>query len=659
MNGLFEYWTQKKYITLPVNRRSAIFVALLNEKEDIYEISNIRFIPNDKNVGEACKELRDFNGNMFTIEKKKEDFESQFEQFLKDLNCKSSDKNIAKEIIFRARISNNGIHIFEQQIIYGKTFVDFLENLDDKNIKDMNESQKANYIFNTPEILASIIYKDKNKKITSISDDSKFEKKINEEIKIFKEEIEEKLNSIKTVYSHELYKTKEEIKNKYIQEDEKLKENIEEKINKLEEMINNYKDLIDTISYLPILNKKETNAKYFEKQRPKNIINKIISYLYYSENLYYDPVTIKQFYSALCTNQIVVLSGKPGTGKTSLEEGFCKATGIKNKIISVQPNWNDNQDLLGFYNPIEKIYVSSPLVDFIVEANINKDLLYVVCLDEMNLSQTEYYLSEFLSKLETNDKIIELYSEDVYINNYRNTLDTLKYIISRYGKENKKSITDPRKIIALNIDDFNDINLEIFKIFNKEKERLINYITYNNKVIIPNNFRIVGTINKDEYTKDLSPKVIDRSAIMEIKKTNVENVKNIIGSLKQTTPLKLAASCFELDKKIAFDDELKELLNEIKNLFKNKLNIDLNNRFDRHVIELYQSNMFNDNYEFLDIIKLMKIVPKINMYVDSDDKNEFFASMKSLFSSNMPESYDVYKEMERYCKENDVFTFWR
>ncbi|MDU2198862.1 MAG: AAA family ATPase, partial [Peptostreptococcaceae bacterium] len=117
----------------------------------------------------------------------------------------------------------------------------------------------------------------------------------------------------------------------------------------------------------------------------------------YEPSLYYNEITIQKLYTALSTSQLVILSGSPGTGKTSLIEGFSDAIGANKKIISVQPNWTETQDLIGFYNPIDKKYISTPFLDFLVDAKNDEDRLYIVCLDEMNLAHVEYYFAEFLS----------------------------------------------------------------------------------------------------------------------------------------------------------------------------------------------------------------------------------------------------------------------
>lgn len=113
-------------------------------------------------------------------------------------------------------------------------------------------------------------------------------------------------------------------------------------------------------------------------------------------------------------------------------------------------------------------------------------------------------------------------------------------------------------------------------------------------------------------------------------------------------------------------------MDKIKKYFKSKLKIDLNGRFDKHVRELYNSKVFeieddkNDNYNnLLDAIILMKIIPKINIYIDSDKAKSFFEKIEDIKDKNKDiitkytESNCVYEEMKEYCNDNEVFTFWR
>ena len=78
-------------------------------------------------------------------------------------------------------------------------------------------------------------------------------------------------------------------------------------------------------------------------------------YHYEDEGLVYNYDVISSFFKALKVDQLVLLSGPSGTGKSSLVNQLGK---IINKFkvhhIAVQSSWSDVQDLLGFFNPVQK-----------------------------------------------------------------------------------------------------------------------------------------------------------------------------------------------------------------------------------------------------------------------------------------------------------------
>ncbi len=549
------------------------------------------------------------------------------------------------------------------------------ENIDKSisNIDKKIDFEVQNNISN----LRNVLGKEQEKSINLLRKNvDRIEQEKTKELNIVKEEINKAKKKIDVSLSELNIKVEKFIKensnniidekNDLIGKIKILEDNIEE-IKSLEHDIDEIKSLIKDSKRIILINnldgEKENQIK---KTRYKNILTKdekeeaidrILDYLQFEENLNYTRCTIRQFYAAMCTNQMLVLSGSPGTGKTSLVEGFCKAAGIKNKIISVQPNWHENRDIIGFYNPVEKIYVSTPLIDFILEAIENSNKLYLLCFDEMNLAQTEYYLSEFLSKLETKDKSIELYSREIYNFNLESTREMLKFIIKNYAKENIKNNLenmDDSEILNLTYNDFENTTFEIFEKFNSEKNKLINYLKYGNKIKIPSNIRFCGTINKDDTTKDLSPKVVDRSIIMEIEKVTEEK-ENIDKKVKS---INISAKSFEVKTDEIDNSYIRIKINEKKEYFAKKLDIKLNNRFDKHVREIYGSKIFDNNSEFLDMVCLMKIIPKINMYIDESNE-DVVSSLEELFKASKPKSKKIFDEMKKYCENNEILTFWR
>lgn len=206
-------------------------------------------------------------------------------------------------------------------------------------------------------------------------------------------------------------------------------------------------------------------------------------------------------------DQLILLSGPSGTGKSSLVNQLGK---IINKFkvhhIAVQSSWSDVQDLLGFFNPVQKKYISTPFLDALVEANLDPDVVHIICLDEMNLAHVEYYFSSFLSIREKsiNERYLDLYSYRIFKEAKRELEESLGEDITsliEYGidkiEEKINALKKAERDIARN-------NFE-----------LVMY--YPAKFMIPKNVRFVGTLNMDETVKPLSPKVIDRSFIIELK----------------------------------------------------------------------------------------------------------------------------------------------
>ena len=98
------------------------------------------------------------------------------------------------------------------------------------------------------------------------------------------------------------------------------------------------------------------------------------------------------------TNDLIILAGDSGSGKTNLVKSFAKAIGGKSVIIPVKPNWTSAEDLLGYYNPLENKYLSTKFLDTLLEAQENPNTPYFICLDEMNLARVRVLFRRF-SKL--------------------------------------------------------------------------------------------------------------------------------------------------------------------------------------------------------------------------------------------------------------------
>jgi hypothetical protein len=136
-----------------------------------------------------------------------------------------------------------------------------------------------------------------------------------------------------------------------------------------------------------------------------------------SYGLHFSPRILKAFHTALKTAEwspLTVLAGVSGTGKSELPRLYSHFGGLLFEPLSVQPNWDSQESMLGFFNSIDNKFDAQPVLRFLAQsqkkwtASANDQVGYpglddavcLVLLDEMNLAHPELYFAEFLSKLE-------------------------------------------------------------------------------------------------------------------------------------------------------------------------------------------------------------------------------------------------------------------
>ena len=571
---------------------------------------------------------------------------------------------VTKELIDK-KISNGDYIFFNLEILGGK--VEAVEDLIKIKRDSVTKAEIVDSYFSVlldtyPEERPKIndFAVDTTNQIFYIAEDNKlvFSKLIRRDIEERGIELKETENLIasntrKISDLKDDYERKEaDLKQQLQSEQQRMKATLQEEIDELEEVKNKleiFKLFTEEDKSQPVISQEKPKRKF---DHPLEMLEHVKNYLLTDDEkpLYYDTRTLLQFYTGLRTDQLVVLTGSPGTGKTSLVEGFSKAVDAELRIIPVQPNWMDKSDLLGFLNPIEKTYISTPFLDAILEAKNNPSKLYFICLDEMNLAHIEYYFAEFLSKLQT-DRKIQLYSENI-------KLEIEEELSKRYSYFQEK-VADMSLEAYLASQGQNDIN-NYFQM--KKQFHFIN--TYQPVLEISENIRFIGTINKDETTKDLSPKVVDRSFLMKIDPVNeIEMEKARENVLKLNIPgkqVEILVEDFQVKNGKKSEREKKKFHTMKEQL--RQLNLHLTNRFDRTVNQMIGAGVL-ESAGLIDIVSASLILPKVNTDSYDTDLDLLMSILKSFINERTKRSYSVLNEMKIYesgsSNKLSALTYWR
>ena len=262
--------------------------------------------------------------------------------------------------------------------------------------------------------------------------------------------------------------------------------------------------------------KKQNEDELTEPIIDENSEGKKFSIIYFSNSK-----LSTRYILSLLAKPFVILSGNSGTGKTRIALRFAKYlekqtdTEITNTLlIPVGADWTDNTKILGYFNPLANDgkgeYVKSEILSFLELAKENPSIPFFLILDEMNLSHVERYFSDFLSAMESGEPIL------------------------LYKKPENCECVVPEKIT------------------------------------LPENLFVTGTVNIDETTYMFSPKVLDRANVIEFKPEMKDVLDNLISGAssdeQKTAESGVAEGFMELTNKIRNGDVPDELKNELEKI---------------------------------------------------------------------------------------------
>ncbi len=305
----------------------------------------------------------------------------------------------------------------------------------------------------------------------------------------------------------------------------------------------------------------------------KDMVKKVKNYIA-AKGFSYEDGLIENFYLSLKSKPFVILAGTSGTGKTRLVKLFAEAIGATSengryKMVSVRPDWSDSTDLFGHVD-LNGHFIPGAIIDFVKSAQNDIDHPYILCLDEMNLARVEYYLSDFLSVIETRD-----FDE-------QGRIETVPLVPDNY--------------------------------FGADKDAAEKY----GKITLPENLYVVGTVNMDETTFPFSKKVLDRANTIEFSYVDLEpqfgleqNVSelNLSNQFLKTKYLLLKQCKEEIDAVAQYCEELIRINDKLKDADAH-IGYRIRDEIVFYMLNNKKENLIPENDAFDNEI-LQKILPRI------------------------------------------------
>ena len=318
---------------------------------------------------------------------------------------------------------------------------------------------------------------------------------------------------------------------------------------KFVELVNRYSDKIVDLAFDGYMSSKMLQAAArWEEGINKRSYNEIISAIkqYDADNLnekdlldyliktiqiarpQYGRNTIVNILTCTMQGFLTVFSGAPGCGKTSICNIVAKVLGLEkfeeivvsdtinvNRFIpvSVEHGWTSKRDFIGYYNPLTKSFEES-----------NREVFDGLKMLDAEVKSGESKYPYIILLDEANLSPIEYYWAD-----FMNVCDDVK-------KNNK-------------------INLGS-----------------DNILSIPDTLHFVATINNDDTTTTLSPRLVDRAWVVTLPKLgNAAMGKEISDQVVKIIPWESLKKCFipDSDVNLVYDDKTQKIYGALRSLLNN------------------------------------------------------------------------------------------
>jgi 5-methylcytosine-specific restriction enzyme B len=189
---------------------------------------------------------------------------------------------------------------------------------------------------------------------------------------------------------------------------------------------------------------------------------------------------VRSFLSSLLAKPFAILTGLAGSGKTQLAMRLGEWFGTdehgrhRHVVVPVRPDWTGPESIFGYEDALRTSASGAPVwfvpeaFEFVLRAADEPEHPYLLILDEMNLAHVERYFSDFLSGVESRRPVLP------------------------------------------------DL------VFDQPSRQWVLRDVEAQRLPLPRNLFVVGTVNVDETTYMFSPKVLDRAFTFEFRVTSDE-----------------------------------------------------------------------------------------------------------------------------------------
>ena len=327
------------------------------------------------------------------------------------------------------------------------------------------------------------------------------------------------------------------------------------------------------------------------------------------------PYTYNQIVNMyICVSQsfLTIFSGEPGTGKTSICNILSNSWGLNNFSdvflepkdinrnrfvqVPVERGWSSKRDLIGYFNPLTKKYDKS------------NSKIY----DSLMILDKEREKSKFP---------------------YVILLDEANLSPMEYYWADFMCISDK-----------------------KEEDMFIN-IGLDNDIYIPDTLRFLCTINNDQTTEELSPRLVDRAWIIKLPKTKiVENIPSLHSSFNDCILWDDIKNAFIIPTNK--DVQLNTVFEQVCKLFdEHRLTVSprIKQSMKDYICvaqEIMQEEIGVSRKEkALDYAIIQKLLPKINGYLDNYKR--LFESLNLICDdTNLLMTKAAISDMQSFAEQN-------